>query len=243
MITIKSCPVCNSSDIIKYQTVKSGIFKAGIIPSLKVDTTIFTHYSVCQNCSLVFQNPRLSDEELNRLYSSGLYRQVIGQLPEGTDASEASRAKIDAEIIRKYIGKIKTYLDVGCGRGYLLEAVDADVKTGVESDINYITAKDVKVYSEMDQIPPKKFDLVSAIHVLEHVPYPLDFLRKMVRLTKKSGYLVIEVPGRKTSGGPLGFAHLYYFEPDVLRLMCKGLGLRIVETEFTPHLLLICKND
>lgn len=201
---------------------------------VKVNAIMITRYVVCQNCHLIFQNPRLSDTELDLYYSTGYYRRTINPPPEGMDKGEVNRAKIDAGIIKECIGKVKFHLDVGCGRGYLLEAVGADVKVGIEPDADYVKVKDIKVYSEMNKVPQKSFDLVTAIHVLEHVPKPLDYLQSMAKFIKKSGYLVVEVPSWKTRGGPLGFAHLSYFEPEVLKLMCAQAGLSVMHMHYTP---------
>lgn len=243
MITLKSCPNCDSDRIPQYRIVPGGYLITEITPGVKVDTAIITRYCVCQNCHLIFQNPRLSDTELDKYYGSGYYRRAIKPPPEGMDKGEANRAKIDAEIIKRHVGKVKSHLDIGCGRGFLLEAVGATLKVGVEANIGYVRVKGAKVYPEMNQVSRKSFDLVTAIHVLEHVPSPLDYLKKMTKFVNKSGYLVIEVPSWKTPGGPLGFAHLHHFETDVLKLMCKQAGLSVIRVEFTPHLMLICQVD
>lgn len=241
MTTLNSCPVCDSNRITQYRVVADPKLSIEIMKGVKIDAAGITIYCVCQDCNLIFQNPRLSDSELDKYYGTGYYRRTINSPPEGMDAGENNRAKIDAEIIKQHIGKITSHLDIGCGLGYLLDIVGARVKVGTESDPEYVKAKGVKIYREMDQISRKKFDLVTAIHVLEHVPYPLDFLKKITKFVGKNGYLVIEVPSWKTPGGPFGFAHLSHFETDVLKLMCKQVGLQIMNTEFTPHLLLICK--
>jgi len=64
----------------------------------------------------------------------------------------------------------------------------------------------------------------------------------MVGFVKAGGYVVIEVPSWKTQGGPFGFYHLSFFEPDVLRLMCLSAGLNVIAVEYTPHLVVICKK-
>lgn len=243
MITLKSCPVCESYLVKEFQIVPSAEIIVQIIPDVKVNAQIITRYCVCQNCNLIFQNPRLSDAELDKYYSTGYYRRTINQPPEGMDAGEVNRAKTDAEIIKRYVGKVTSHLDIGCGRGYLLDAIGASVRVGTESNVGYVSVKGVEVYREMNQVRPKKFDVVTVVHVLEHVPYPLDFLKKVTKFVGKSGHMVIEVPSRETRGGPLGFAHLSYFEPDVLKKICKEVGLCVLHTEFTPHLLLICKLE
>ncbi|KKU88092.1 MAG: Methylase/methyltransferase [Candidatus Gottesmanbacteria bacterium GW2011_GWA2_47_9] len=243
MITLKSCPNCKSSQVSEYRILSGGDLIVEITPGVKVNAIIITRYCVCQDCRLIFQNPRLSDAELDIYYGSGNYRSTINQPPEGMDKGEENRAKLDAEIIKRVAGEVNSHLDIGCGHGYLLEVMGAKIKVGTESDLKYVKAKYVKVYADMDKIPQKKFDLVTAIHVLEHLPYPLDFLKKMAEFVEKDGHLVIEVPSWRTRGGPLGFAHLHHFETDVLKLMCVQVGLTVIQTEFTPHLMLICKAD
>ncbi|KKU88091.1 MAG: Methylase/methyltransferase, partial [Candidatus Gottesmanbacteria bacterium GW2011_GWA2_47_9] len=124
---------------------------------------------------------------------------------------------------------------------YLLEQVGAASRAGVESEVDHVTASGIKVYSDIDDVGKKHFDLVTAIHVLEHVADPLAFLKRMVACTNPNGHLIIEVPTWKSPGGPLRLPHLFHFEPDVLRLMCREVGLNVEHTEFTPHLMLICR--
>lgn len=241
MITLKSCPNCESNLIKEYRVVSGGVLITELMPGVKIDAQIITRYCVCQDCNLIFQNPRLSDTELDKYYGTGYYRRTINPPSEGMDKGEEKRAEIDVAIIKQHVGEITSHLDIGCGLGYLLDIVGARIKVGTESNPEYVKAKDIKIYSGIDKVLEEKFDLVTAIHVLEHVPHPLGFLKEMKTFVKKDGYLVVEVPSWKTRGGPLGFAHLSYFETDVLKLMCLQVGLEVVYLEFTPHLLLICK--
>lgn len=241
MITLDSCPVCHSKEITEYRVTTDYRLISELIPGVKVNTTIIVRYSVCEDCHLIFQNPRLSDKELDLYYSTGFYRRTINQAPEGMDKGEQNRAKIDAKIIKKQVGKVESHLDIGCGCGYLLKAVGANIKVGIESDTGYVKVGSVAVFKDMSQVPRMPFDLITAIHVLEHVPRPLDFLENMTKYLSKRGHIVIEVPSWKTPGGPFGLAHLHHFETDVLKLMCAKVGLEVIHLEFTPHLLLICK--
>ncbi|HET7099031.1 MAG TPA: class I SAM-dependent methyltransferase [Patescibacteria group bacterium] len=243
MITLEACPNCDSNSIPEYRVISGGNLIAEITSGVKVNATIIVRYCICLNCSLIFQNPRLSDAELDKYYGTGYYRRTINPPPEGMDKGEENRAKIDVNVIKGHIGKIKSHLDLGCGIGYLLKEVGADEKVGVESDIKYVKVKGIKIYPEVSKVPKRQFDLVTSIHSLEHVSKPLDYLKKMVEFVKYGGYLVIEVPSWKTRGGPLGFAHLSHFEPDVLKLMCTQVGLQVIHLEFTPHLILICQRE
>lgn len=243
MITLKSCPVCDSYQITPFQQAGFAPYVTHeIMPGVNVEAAIVSRYSTCQNCHVIFQNPRLSDKELVKFYSGGTYRRTLNLTNEEIDKDEAHRANVDVEIIKKYIGFVKSHLDIGCGSGHLLRGVGAKTKVGVETDEARVEVKDLKLYPEIDSVSQKSFDLVTAIHVLEHVSKPLNFLKKMAKFVGKDGYLIIEVPTWKSPGGPLRLAHLYHFEPDVLRFMCKQVGLRVEYTEFTPHLMLICQR-
>jgi SAM-dependent methyltransferase len=244
MITLKSCPNCGGTNIAQYPNIGFAphvIYE--IMPGVKVNAAIVNRYHVCQACNLIFQNPRLSDTELGQFYSSGTYRKTLNLTDEAKDSDEMHRAKLDSEIIKRHVESPNSHLDLGCSRGYLLDLVGARVKVGVEEDTKGVKVKGIDVYSKMSQIPNKKFDLVTAIHTLEHVSKPLDYLRNMMKFVNKEGYLIIEVPTWKSPGGPLRLAHLCHFEPDVLKLMCLKVGLKVEQVEFTPHLLLICKVD
>jgi len=243
MIAINSCPVCDSNRIIPFRQGFAPHVNYEVMPGVQVRAAIITCYSVCQNCNVIFQNPRFSDSELKIFYSGDYYRKTINLTEEEMGRDEQYRAKADAEIIKQHVGKVIAHLDIGGSRGYLLGAVGADVRVNVEPNTSYSGVKGIEVYPEIKKVPRKTFDLVTAIHVLEHVPDPMDYLKEMIKLVDKNGHLVIEVPTWKSPGGPLRLAHLYHFEPDVLRWMCREVGLNVLETKFTPHLLLICKLD
>lgn len=242
MINLKSCPVCDSYSISTYDQMGFAPHVSHeIMPGVKVDAAVITRYFVCQNCNVIFQNPRLSNFELNRFYSQGIYRRTLNLTDEEISRDEAYRARIDTEIIKRYVGKVTSHLDVGCSRGFLLDAVGAAIRVGVEPNVSDLRVKGVEIYPEMSKVPQKSFGLVTAIHVLEHEPAPLDYLKKMAEFVDKGGYLVVEVPTWKSPGGPLRLAHLFHFEPDVLKFMCAKVGLKVIQTEFTPHLILICQ--
>lgn len=243
MITLNSCPNCKSRDFSKYQrvvTLSRNIF-VELIPGVKVETAPVSYYFLCQKCNLIFQNPRLSDSEIDVFYNQGYYRRMLDGTNEEGDFDQEYRARYDAELIKRFVGNIKSHLDIGCGRGYLLDSIGAHTKVGVEPDPDYVTFKDIKVYLRLSQVKGEPFDLVTAIHVLEHEPYPLEYLQSMKRYVSKNGYVVLEVPSSKSPGGPLRLAHLYQFEAEVLKNLCEEAGFRVISQQLTPHLLFICK--
>lgn len=242
MITLNACPVCGTDLITDYP--KPGFAPRvvhEIMPGVEVDAAVISRYYRCLNCNVIFQNPRLSDEDLDKFYSQGYYRQLLNLTEEQIDKDELFRARVDSGIIKQNIKNITSHLDIGCSRGYLLESIGAKTEVGVEENVDWVKAKSVKIYRDIDKVPDKKFDIVTAIHTLEHTPDPQGYLKKMTKFVGAGGYLVLEVPTWESPGGPLRLAHLYHFEQPVMRWMCEKAGLSIVSEHRTPHLMLICK--
>lgn len=246
MISLNACPVCNSDLITYFQ--KAGFAPEvvhEIMPGVKVNAVVISRYYRCLNCNVIFQNPRLSETDLDKFYSQGYYRSLLNLTEEQIDKDELFRTRVDSGIIKQNIKEIKSHLDVGCSRGFLLESVGAKIQVGVEENLNWVKAENIEIYNTIDKVPQKTFDLVTAIHVLEHTLDPQEFLDKMVKFVSSRGRLVIEVPTWDSPGGssgPLRLAHLYHFEQPVLVSMCKKAGLSIVSEHHTPHLIFILKK-
>jgi SAM-dependent methyltransferase len=125
------------------------------------------------------------------------------------------------------------YLDVGCGSGGTLGVARTLgwAPAGIEMDA--AAAEKARRYSDSvwtgDVLSapflPASFDLVSAYHVLEHVPQPVEMLRRMLAWLAPGGLLVVEVPNAGGLGARLfGRAwanlelprHLSHFTPASL---------------------------
>ncbi len=244
MVSIKYCPSCLSPRITRYEKVGlAPEVDYEVIPKTFIRALIITNYFICHNCGLIFQNPRLSEEELDIFYRDGYYRNIINLTDKEMDYDEKIRAQNDSKIIRKIIGKVGRHLDIGSSRGYLLSYVNAVKKYGIEPNVRYSREKKIKVFPKIEDVRLEKFDLITVIHTLEHVSNPIQLIKKTKHLLKINGHFMVEIPTWKSPGGPLRFAHLYHFEPSVLRGILYSHGFKIIYEEFTPHFLLICQKS
>jgi len=136
------------------------------------------------------------------------------------------------------------YLDVGCGSGAALGAARAlgwEV-AGIETDEAAATlarrfTDEVYVGDALAApFAPARFDVVTAFHVLEHVPDPVAVLRRMLGWLAPGGLLIVEVPNAGGLGATLfGGAwsglelprHLSHFTPVTLERAVRLAGGRV----------------
>lgn len=136
-------------------------------------------------------------------------------------------------------------LDVGCGAGGNLKTLQDQGwdPHGIEiSEVAAAHARELVIGNihtgtlESAPFPPKSFDLVFMSHSLEHLPSPVDALRRVHRLLKDDGLLVISVPNLSSLEfklfGRWWFPldpprHFYHFDKRSLSGLFTQAGFRL----------------
>jgi len=136
-------------------------------------------------------------------------------------------------------------LDVGCASGRFIRQMREIgwQVAGIEFDpeaarkAREITPEIFEGDPTAASFPPGRFDVITAFHVIEHLPDALGTLRRMVHWLAPGGLIIVEVPnvtgvggrvfGRYWSG--LDFPrHLIHFSPETMRAMVERAGGRVV---------------
>lgn len=138
------------------------------------------------------------------------------------------------------VGPQTRWLDFGCGNGGLVRYVRQ--YTECHRVVGYETGR-IKEHAaglgvpfvsdaELDQ-QAGTFDIVSAIEVIEHIPEPLDALRKMRRLLRPGGLLFVTTGNAEPYRGRLvawpyvnPTIHVSFFEPRTLAYAMEASGFR-----------------
>ena len=156
------------------------------------------------------------------------------------DNKEMQDAVRIVDTIKQFKLEPKNALDIGSSRGYLMIKMASEFNCkvdGIEPNLAYNqTSGDVFVDLKY---APSGYDMITMIHTLEHVPYPVEFLKDAVSKLDDNGVAVIEVPSQHSPGGPMREAHLFYFQPWTLHKVCWKAGLKLETMLNTPHLLVI----
>ncbi len=133
-------------------------------------------------------------------------------------------------------------LDVGCAAGsFLCARLDESASlTGFEPDRAMWEAAGRRLgpraqlfnsIFDAQEMSGRRFDVIAASHVLEHVLEPIVFLKRLLGVLEDGGVLFLEVPNEDagtiaagTGTASLGRMHLYFFDPQRLRAAAEAAG-------------------
>ena len=93
----------------------------------------------------------------------------------------------------------KSWLDFGAGYGWLLERLGPSTVDAVGIEASAIQRLKVEavgydVYPDIDALGSRRFDVISMIHVFEHVTSPITLLAELGQHLNPGGQIIIEVP-------------------------------------------------
>ena len=137
-------------------------------------------------------------------------------------------------------------LDFGCGAGGFLlksQSVAAEV-VGIEleSRVRDYWAGRLPLYESVVAAPRRKYDLITAFHVVEHLIDPKVMLQQLSSSLSGGGRLIVEVPSSEDAlltlfdNGPFQHftywsQHLYLFNAETLRKLAEQAGLRVLSIQ------------
>ncbi|MGH9341331.1 MAG: class I SAM-dependent methyltransferase [Acidobacteriota bacterium] len=201
----------------------------------------------CRSCGLFFQRLQELPGELDRFYPPGYWWNGSGRL---SPLEKSYREWMIRHDQLKYVlaclsGPQCRLLDIGCGAGTFVklaagQGLDA---FGLEQsrEAAELAARELpdKIFhaSEQDLIErAEKFDLITLFHCLEHLPQPLDYLKKIKELLNERGKLILQVPNvasfQARLMGPRWYGldcprHIFNYSAFSLMLLLGRAGYRI----------------
>jgi SAM-dependent methyltransferase len=217
--------------------------------------TVWT-YRRCLTCGIVSLDPRPSERELPRIYPGHYYGYDFTDSPS---LGHRVKTLIDRRAASAYLkharGGPGNVLDVGCGDGRLLRifgeyGIRPDRLHGMELDqraVDRAQARGLQVVRgrfEDVSYPEGFFSLAVLQQVIEHVPDPREFVRRLHRVLAPGGAAVIETPNlaswdhalfRKSYWGGYHIPrHFFLFDRRSLARLLDEEGFDIVEARCLP---------
>jgi 2-polyprenyl-3-methyl-5-hydroxy-6-metoxy-1,4-benzoquinol methylase len=229
---ISACPLCGGAESRRFdQRVFRGI-------------TVTNR--ICTTCGFIFQSPRMTETELDEFYAAEYRRLYQGsEGPAAKDlAVQARRARVLLDFIQTCrsgttspLNENTLFLDIGCSAGKLMDCFAQTFGcrvVGIEPGDAYRQEdqrRGLDVYASLDglrQAGQFPCDLISLIHVLEHLPNPVQYLTQLRQeLLKPTGWLMLEVPNLYAHDC-FEVAHLSSFSAHTLTQTLKQSGFEIV---------------
>jgi SAM-dependent methyltransferase len=148
----------------------------------------------CTDCRSMFRHPVLPLQQYLSLYQSGAPDQWSG-----------GEHREDLRIIRSIVAEARSgsALDVGCGTGDFLASLPATVaKFAVEPSAAALVASNRGieiVAKELDHCSADgRFDVVTIIDLIEHIPEPDSFLQRAYTHVSPGGMLIVSTGDPET---------------------------------------------
>jgi len=222
LVPLDRCEICGERERMRLG-IRSNVqlSRTLALPPGAPVTTVFR----CRGCRLVYCDPQPRGHSVEEVYGG-----VDDYFTIEIDEQRLDWYRRVAERLAGYReGRKGRLLDVGCGRGELVHAArqagwDAH---GIDPDGHFVefarrrfglTTVRAADLDDAD-LPRRSFDAVTLNGVLEHIPNPVETVRKAAALLAPGGVLFFEVP-----------------HGDVIRFAAADLVLRALQSPFSTHL-------
>jgi SAM-dependent methyltransferase len=239
------CPVCGSANTTLHLDGDDSL-SAECVGSSR---TLLSHGRIlkCCKCGMCFRLFRPSADHLGELY-----RNADDEMYEAESGNRTKTARRHQRQVQRYFKSPGRLVDVGCASGAFLSLMADKGWTvhGIEPSLSQSARAQKLVGSRAmihqstleDADLPTGVDLVTLWDVLEHVPNPVDFMRRSASLLKQGGLLMLNTPKIDSIVArtlrrrwPLLLAeHLNYWTVGSLKLCGSKAGLELIKTDWRP---------
>ena len=207
----------------------------------------------CHNCTVALTDPmpKIAD----KFYNSGIYAKNGGRASVFADLAFAWLYNTRLREIQRFSSEKGRLLDVGCGKGRFVASAcrhgwQAEGTDVIQGQVRSARERyDVKIsFGEIWELgfDANSFDVVTAWHVLEHLPQPHKVVGEISRIMRTNGLFVCEVPyqasWQATIGKGLWFQldvprHLLHYNLSALQYLLHKHNLEIQHiSTFSPEL-------
>ncbi len=208
----------------------------------------FTHV-MCNECTMVYVNPALSDEKSQEVYANAVHTDEYLEILKSENQRKFDEIKFNygLDIASRFIPNGKV-LDVGCSIGVFLQVAQKRdwQANGLEFNkkaYEYALGNNLNVdYKPLDasKFRDIKFDLITMWDLLEHVVNPRELLSTVYNHLSGNGALLVLTPNINSLAARImhehcnvfeGWAHVSLFSDDTLMRILDESGYRVVHLE------------
>lgn len=209
------------------------------------------HYAInrCARCGLIYSSPIFDEGEVKSLYENSAHTNVTA----GEEANVRTTMRGYYELARPHLAGRERLLDIGCDMGFFLQIAREDGFKELYGTEPNPTARRIaeqlpasrisENFYEQQDYPADHFDLISLIHVIDHLVYPNDVLARARGHLKHGGVLIavvhnVELILARLMGEkfpPFNFYHHYFFSKRTLAELVAHNGFQPIAVLSTPN--------
>lgn len=159
----------------------------------------------CRNCNFVFVNPRISNEQLEKIYQQNYFSNK-----DYGYSGYAQEKLLRVKNFERWLGDSKAFirdekavkaLDIGCAAGYCLEVMQGKGwhVEGLELDEKMcanLNANGFKVHYKLLEHfeTDQKYSIITLFDVIEHIPDVDAAFQQLHKITNDDGIVVMVTP-------------------------------------------------
>ena len=242
---LTKCLACNSSNFAAFEQT---------IAMMHQNSPTKYNFDRCEDCGLVFLNPRMDETELGQFYTAsylpyrveeawGKYASFVKK-----DQEQIDKARVQRLIKHSRLSAQSRILDIGCGKPTFLSSLRKSTEAnligldfsdeGWKNDNDSYRNIDLRTGEIADLSNEKPMDIITMWHYLEHDYQPQQHLKQLLNYSHADTRLIIEVPNfnsytRKKFGkhwsGYHTPRHTALYSPKNIELMLKNRGWKVDE--------------
>lgn len=211
------------------------------------------HLVKCRDCGLLYVNPRPEEDEIEEALRFGMHKGE--QTLETTGWYHPERVSEYIQTLRSVFpgglpNDIHTWLDIGCGQGEFLTAIqefagDRVTAVGIEPNKHkQLAARKRGLNVQFFDLSNHqgKYDAVSVLNVFSHLPDPPTTLRQWKSLVKPGGILLLQTGDTANLTAEVHYRpfylpdHLSFASEAIVSVILSNLGLRIEAVKKFPFI-------
>ena len=226
------CPLCQTQNSEVSSVNFSGSKAKGILIE-------------CKKCGLCYLGDYLKDRK--KIYDENY--SVWGDVNEGEEKIVRESKINNFDYLLKNIkqaGKNKKLLDIGTGRGYLLEAARKQGFDCYGVELSEYTSKKAlekfpgKIFNgklEESEYPDNFFDVITMTDVIEHITNPIGFFEEIKRILRKNGIILITTPNTSSvirkimakNWFQYKEEHVIYWNRTSIEFLMRKIGFKVLK--------------